>query len=740
MIKLIIKNPDGSQTTKEITQDTTLSPSAGQQFYFDNTDGSRKYTFNLSDGDESVELIFAGNGERLVLNLKGMAELIKQSDDAVNENTKTVLGIMDDNDGMKELNETALNNDFQGDKVISELKELLADTTNPDEDYQNGIIIDDFGALLERLDAAAAGGELGQGSGFTNDTIDPSGQVYGVDGRGRGTTVDPNDPNGEIESGENNTPIIIGDIGTVFERGLVSANNDEFYDGSFRVESPDGIGSITIGGRVFTEAQLLDTNTTESTNIPTGEGNIVINGYTQISTGVAEISYTYELIDNLEHDDELADGSATNDDVNNIIDTISITVEDPDGDTASAQLVINIIDDVPNANIYFNENEIPTLVTDDEDTIGSNSDTATASFASLFTDDSTYGADDNTGETSKTIDYTLSVTSAVSGLTHEGLPIVLSVNASGVIEGNVAGILEPIFTVSVDSSGNITLTQNAEIDHVGELVDGDATNNDVNNIGLIQGNVILTATVTVIDSDGDLGTGSDSLDISSAISFNDDVPKVNSEIVSAEEILVDESPVPTDGDGIKTAFANYADNFGPVNYGADGAGSVSYALVLTGTDVSTGIYALGINGAKGTEIVLNQDLGTGIISGTANGITYFTISSDVNGKVTFTQVENVWHSNTTDHDDVSVLNAAKDALVLKQTITDFDDDEVSANLDLSQNVFKIEDDGPDAGLNATVVTDKQANNITLTVDETEGVDSPADDNGDRSSKADFSSL
>ena len=90
MIKLIIKNPDGSQTTKEITQDTTLSPSAGQQFYFDNADGSRKYTFNLADGEESVELVFAGNGERLVLNLKGMAELIKQSDDAINEKTKTV--------------------------------------------------------------------------------------------------------------------------------------------------------------------------------------------------------------------------------------------------------------------------------------------------------------------------------------------------------------------------------------------------------------------------------------------------------------------------------------------------------------------------------------------------------------------------------------------------------------------------------------------------------------------------
>ncbi len=191
---------------------------------------------------------------------------------------KTVLGVIDDTDGLKELYETILNNDFQGDNIITELKELLADTTNPDENYQNGIIIDNFGALLENLDAAAAGGELGQGSGFTNDTIDPSGEVYGVDARGRAGTFDRFDPSGEIDAGDNNTPLIIGDLGIVFERGLISTNNDEFYDGSFRVEAADGIGSITVSGREFTVTELLATNANPSSVIDTGEGNIVITG------------------------------------------------------------------------------------------------------------------------------------------------------------------------------------------------------------------------------------------------------------------------------------------------------------------------------------------------------------------------------------------------------------------------------------------------------------------------------
>ena len=70
----------------------------------------------------------------------------------------------------------------------------------------------------------------------------------------------------------------------------------------------------------------------------------------------------------------------------------------------------------------------------------------------------------------------------------------------------------------------------------------------------------------------------------------------------------------------------------PPQYGADGAGSVndgiSYALVLTGEDVFSGMYGLevgdvlddGIGGdddgiGQGEAIVLNQDPITGLITG-----------------------------------------------------------------------------------------------------------------------------
>ena len=62
------------------------------------------------------------SGQILVLNLKNIAELIKESDNISNEKDKTVLGVIDDTDGLKELYETILNNDFQGDNIITELK------------------------------------------------------------------------------------------------------------------------------------------------------------------------------------------------------------------------------------------------------------------------------------------------------------------------------------------------------------------------------------------------------------------------------------------------------------------------------------------------------------------------------------------------------------------------------------------------------------------------------------------
>ncbi|MFM5075728.1 DUF5801 repeats-in-toxin domain-containing protein, partial [Aeromonas hydrophila] len=135
-------------------------------------------------------------------------------------------------------------------------------------------------------------------------------------------------------------------------------------------------------------------------------------------------------------------------------------------------------------------------------------------------------------------------------------------------------------------------------------------------------------------------------------------------------------------------------------FGADGAGSIGYNLALTGSNVASGLYAvnpLAANG-QGAQILLNQ-VGN-VITGSANGVSYFTLTIDpATGAVTLNLLDNVWHGNTSNHDDSVSLTLSSGVLTLVQTVTDADGDSAKASLDLGTGgVFRFEDDGPTAGL------------------------------------------
>src|SRR5262249_14884415 len=104
---------------------------------------------------------------------------------------------------------------------------------------------------------------------------------------------------------------------------------------------------------------------------------------------------------------------------------------------------------------------------------------------------------------------------------------------------------------------------------------------------------------------------------------------------------------------------------------------------------------------------------TGEITGSVGATKYFTISIDEStGVVTFTQINNIWHSNANDADDASTLTlSAADLLQVVQTITDADGDHVSTSINVGTGVFTIQDDGPTASHQADVATD------TLVLDE-----------------------
>ena len=101
------------------------------------------------------------------------------------------------------------------------------------------------------------------------------------------------------------------------------------------------------------------------------------------------------------------------------------------------------------------------------------------------------------------------------------------------------------------------------------------------------------------------------------------------------------------------------------------------------------------------------------ILGQVSAVTYFKISVDGNGVVTFAQLKNIWHDDTGSDDEAATLTLSNPAL-LQLTVMDADGDTASAGLNLGQGVFQIQDDGPTAAIVAT--------GASVVLDESLGVD------------------
>ncbi|QSR55445.1 retention module-containing protein [Aeromonas dhakensis] len=243
---------------------------------------------------------------------------------------------------------------------------------------------------------------------------------------------------------------------------------------------------------------------------------------------------TLALLDNVWHGDTSSADDSVALTVGQGVLTLVQTVTDADGDRASAAVdlgansVFRFEDDGPSVTINAVADGGITLTTQDAQTIGAASDTATGSFAAAFLAAAVpnYGAD---GPGTTTVSgYSLSVTDSNSGLTSNGLAITLSKVGNDIVGSTTDG---EVFRISVASNGTVTLTQSAELDHLPEDVDN---SNDNNLISLANGKVLLSATVTVVDGDNDTATGTVSADLGGNINFEDDVPtaKDNSIVIT----------------------------------------------------------------------------------------------------------------------------------------------------------------------------------------------------------------
>ncbi|MGY3304686.1 hypothetical protein ACVK1X_003989, partial [Pseudomonas sp. PvR086] len=467
---------------------------------------------------------------------------------------------------------------------------------------------------------------------------------------------------------------------TVDETVLTTDATQSFAANFSSAFGADGAGTLTYAlGVVAGGSGLTDTATGEAVNLSlngtvvegrTATTNLLVFTVSVAANGDVTLDQQRAVV----HPDPTNPDDSTSLTSDNLV-TLTATITDKDGDSAHATLNIgqNLVfkDDGPSISTTGTE---PTL-TVDETVLTTD---ATQSFAANFS--SAFGADG-----AGTLTYALGVTAGPSGLTDTatGEAVNLSLNGT-VVEGRTATTNLLVFTVSVAANGDVTLDQQRAVVHPDPTNPDDSTSLTSDNL------VTLTATIT--DKDGD--SAHTTLNIGQNLVFKDDGPSIST-TGTEPTLTVDETVLTTD------ATQSFAANFSSA-FGADGAGTLTYALGVTAgpsglTDTATGeAVNLSLNGS----VVEGRTATTNLL--------VFTVSVAANGDVTLDQQRAVVHPDPTNPDDSTSLTS-DNLVTLTATITDKDGDSAHATLNIGQNlVFK--DDGPSISTTGT--------EPTLTVDET----------------------
>ncbi len=618
---------------------------------------------------------------------------------------------------------------------------LLDNSTNPDGPADASIISYDWG-----INIGVPAGVAATITGVGTLIINPDGSYTFTPAPNYDGAVPP--VNYQVTDGQDTvtstlvisiTPVDeeVGLDGLTLEGGEVLVRDANLADGStpnataltqggvFTFSAPDGVQTLAIG-----VIQLISNGTVValpvSIETPLGNGlQITAITYDPV-TGNGSVSYSYTLLDNEAHQQPASDLQ--------LGESLTVTLTDDDGDTASATLDIVIQDDVPiqdvgvaeEANLgglsasldetvgkedTYSESDVNDgYVSDDVEGALARATTAIeGGLLSLFTSSGSYGAD-GAGSITGSFSFV--------GIGEAGVATNLSATKGGEITLNAVSATE---LQGVDGEGDVVFSiKIVVVDGVSQLqtTQFEALSHD--NTGLFDESLLLLLSgqsslglqysVTRVDGDGDSVTDSATVSLiageRSVFSFDDDGPRAGlAEKAPALGATVDESLVSLGGvgsDGVASATLSAATvqaQFNPA-FGADGAGSIGYSLALTGTNVASGLYAVdpaAANG-QGAAIVLNQ-VGN-VITGSAGGVDYFTLTINPStGEVTLALLDNVWHGDTTNADDSVALSVDEGVLTLVQTVTDADGDSASASVDLGANgVFRFEDDGPRAGL------------------------------------------
>nr|WP_061483856.1 enhanced entry virulence factor RtxA [Legionella pneumophila] len=420
---------------------------------------------------------------------------------------------------------------------------------------------------------------------------------------------------------------------------LAASSSDSNLDSNGQNIYLYGLDGVIVGSTSATLAGVTAANTVFDLSVD-DSGVVTLRQYAEIDHAIA--------------DDPSATGAPFDDQLaslgNNLVSlTATALVTDGDGDTATASESIDLggnvrfADDGPSVTMAVSDNNAITLNTQDAETIGAVSDTDSASFASAFAVTPSYGAD-GAGTTAITYGLSVSAQGVDSGLDNNGNNIYLY-NIAGSVVGSTsatqAGIttVNTIFSLGVNSSsGVVTLTQHQEVDHG---LPGASSNYAAQEAILNTGLVFLNATAVTTDGDGDTATASASLDLGGNVKFDDDGPTVGT-----ISLVADEDNLPRGNNDTASDDAAQSNLTGtlPVNFGADGAGSVDFQ----------GMH--GLSAAIGNDnITYNWNAGTNTLTAYRTGGTlgvndvFKIVVNPTTGQYTFTLLAAINHHAVADN-------------------------------------------------------------------------------------------
>nr|WP_275477579.1 DUF5801 repeats-in-toxin domain-containing protein [Legionella pneumophila] len=447
------------------------------------------------------------------------------------------------NTGLVFLNATAVTTDGDGDTATASASLDLGGNVKFDDDGPSvTMTVSDNNAITLNTQDAETIGALSDSDSASFAAAFAVTPNYGADGAGTTVTTYALSVSAQgVDSGLDN-----------------NGNNIYLYN----------IAGSVVGSTSATQAGITTGNTIFSLGVNSSSGVVTLTQHQEVDHGLPGASSNYAAQEAI-----LNTGLV-------FLNATAVTT-DGDGDTATASASLDLggnvkfDDDGPSVTMTVSDNNAITLNTQDAETIGALSDSDSASFAAAFAVTPNYGAD-GAGTTVTTYALSVSAQGVDSGLDNNGNNIYLY-NIAGSVVGSTSATQadittgNTIFSLGVNSSsGVVTLTQHQEVDHG---LPGASSNYAAQEAILNTGLVFLNATAVTTDGDGDTATASASLDLGGNVKFDDDGPTVGS-----ISLVADEDNLPRGNNDTASGDAAQSNLTGtlPVNFGADGAGSIDF--------------------------------------------------------------------------------------------------------------------------------------------------------------------